>query len=82
MPIRHSLPHRHTGTPPEGDTEMTNAAHNFNAADLAWHHALIEAFGRDAGQARYEARGAGDPGTKLRAAYDARMVAFRDWRAA
>ena len=58
------------------------AAEEFNTADLDWHHALVAAFGRDAGQARYEARGAGDPGTPLRAAYDARMAAFRDWRSA
>jgi hypothetical protein len=59
-----------------------NAARAFNDADLDWHHALIDAFGIEAGIARYEARGAGEAGTPLRAAYDARMIAFRNWRAA
>lgn len=65
-----------------GNLMKRTAAEIFNAADLDWHHALIDAFGKDAGQVRYEARGAGEPGTPLRAAYDARMAAFRNWRAA
>ena len=57
------------------------AAAAFNEADLDWHHALIATFGADAGQARYEPRGKGEPGTPLRATYDARTAAREAWQA-
>lgn len=60
----------------------TEIMQNFNAADLDWHHALVDAFGADAGDARYDLRGKGVAGTELRAAYDARMAAFNAWRIA
>ena len=47
------------------------------AADNAWQAALEEAFGRRAGDARYAAHGRGEPGSKLRALYDA-FSAARD----
>lgn len=62
-------------------TTYLTTAIAFNDADLVWHHALIDAFGRDAGQARYEPRGRGEDGTPLRAAYDAREAARMAWQA-
>ena len=51
------------------------------AADNACQAALEETFGRNAGDARYTAHGRGEPGSKLRARYDA-LVAARDALAA
>lgn len=51
----------------------------FREADRAWQRALDAAFPRDANQARYEARGRGEPGSPLRAAYEARMAAYDAW---
>ncbi len=51
----------------------------FRDADDVWEAALVAAFGGDAGQARYEARGRGEPGTALHAAYKARDAALRAW---
>lgn len=47
----------------------------FCAADDAWSLELRKAFGKQAGDVRYTARGKGDPGSVLRAAYDAREAA-------
>lgn len=63
-------------------TDLHTAATAFNDADLNWHHALVDAFGNDAGQARYEPRGKGEEGTALRAAYEAREAARTAWEAA
>jgi hypothetical protein len=54
----------------------------FNDADLIWHNALIDVFGSNAGQARYEPRGRGEQGSPLRAAYLAREEARLAWEAA
>ena len=48
----------------------------FATADEDWHRELARQFGRHAGDARYEPRGKGEPGTALRTAFDARMAAF------
>jgi hypothetical protein len=63
---------------------MTRAdlAAAFNAADLIWHDALIDAFGKGGAQARYERRGRGEEGSPLREAYDAREAARQAWEAA
>lgn len=51
----------------------------FQAADDAWSAELRRAFGRNAGQARYERRGRGDDGTALRRTHDAREAARAAW---
>lgn len=51
----------------------------FQDADDAWSAELHRVFGRNAGQARYEPRGKGEPGTKLRALHDAREAARSSW---
>lgn len=60
-------------------TEKLEACAAFNNADYEWHEALIEAFGREGGQARYEERGKGEDGSDLRAAYEARESARLKW---
>ena len=47
------------------------------AADDAWSAELRRVFGRDSGDARYQPRGMGAPGTRLRTLHDA-YVAARD----
>jgi hypothetical protein len=54
----------------------------FQESDDFWQSALELEFGNDAGQARYEQRGKGQPGTTLRAAADARHSAYQAWVAA
>lgn len=51
----------------------------FQDADDAWSHVLCLTFGKDAGQARYEPRGKGAPGTHLRRIHDVRMAAQATW---
>ena len=53
----------------------------FEDSDAFWQRALELDFGNDAGQARYEPRGKGEPGTDLRSAYDARERARSTWAA-
>ena len=57
------------------------AAQTFNRADLIWHDALVDVFGKAAGDARYTDAGKGDAGTALRAAYDNRTAARVEWEA-
>ena len=47
--------------------------------DRAWSAELVKAFGRNAGDMRYVKAGQGDPGTPLRAAYEARHTASTAW---
>lgn len=51
----------------------------FSKADDAWQMELVATFGKEAGDARFEPRGEGQPGTKLRAAYEARDAARKAW---
>jgi hypothetical protein len=60
---------------------MKEAAEAFNTADLVWHNALVEIFGKDAGDMRYTSHGRGAEGTALRAAFDARCAAHDAWLA-
>ena len=51
----------------------------FQAADDAWSNELRRIFGKDSGQARYEPRGKGEPGSTLRVLHDARDAARIRW---
>jgi hypothetical protein len=51
----------------------------FQDADDAWSDMLRLCFGKDAGQARYEPRGKGEPGTLLRQLHDERERARIAW---
>jgi transposase len=51
----------------------------FQSADADWTRELVAAFGKEAGQARYEARGKGAEGTALRLTHDARELARLAW---
>lgn len=51
----------------------------FQAADDAWSEELRRVFGKNAGQARYESRGRGEEGSKLRKLHDARESARAAW---
>ena len=51
----------------------------YQAADDLWSRALTVEFGKDAGTARYQPRGKGEPGTELRRAHDARERARVVW---
>jgi hypothetical protein len=51
----------------------------FQRADDAWSDELQRIFGKNAGQARYEPRGKGEEGSKLRSLYDAREAARVAW---
>lgn len=51
------------------------------AADDAWQAELERVFGGNASLARYQPRGCGEPGTKLRRLYEARTAAMAAWRA-
>lgn len=53
----------------------------FQVADDTWSASLRAVFGKDAGQARYEPRGRGQPGSALRRAYQAREAARVAWYA-
>lgn len=49
------------------------------ASDDAWHVELVKRFGKRASDARYRAEGKGEPGSALRAAYEARTRAQAVW---
>jgi len=51
----------------------------FQDADDAWSAELERIFGRQAGTARYQPRGQGEPGSRLRALYEERQVARIRW---
>lgn len=51
----------------------------FQAADDAWSAELSRVFGKDAGTARYQPRGKGEPGSELRRLHDARDAARVAW---
>lgn len=51
----------------------------FQNADDAWSDELVRVFGKDAGQARYEPRGKGEPNSMLRKLHDARDAARITW---
>jgi hypothetical protein len=59
----------------------TEAHREALATDNAWQAELVKAFGKHAGDMRYQSPGKGDPGTALRAAYEARMAAQARWHA-
>lgn len=58
------------------------ASNALQLADDEWQRQLEAAFGRHAGDARYDDRGRGEPGTPLRRAYDEREAARLAWEAA
>lgn len=58
------------------------ATRNFNEADAAWSRELQRVFGKDAGTARYQKQGRGEPGTELRIAYEWRETARLAYEAA
>jgi len=62
--------------------DRMNAAAALQLADDEWQRQLEATFGRAAGDARYDERGRGEPGTPLRRAYDDREVARLAWEAA
>lgn len=62
--------------------ETPAIAQAFHDADEYWQAALDIEFGRDAGQARYEERGQGEPGSVLRTVADRRHAAYQRWAAA
>lgn len=47
--------------------------------DNEWSAELCKVFGKRAGDVRYTREGQGEPGSTLRAAYDARTAAQNDW---
>ncbi len=51
------------------------------ATDDAWQAELVRCFGKQAGDVRYAKAGKGEPGTPLRAAYEARKAAQEAWHA-
>jgi hypothetical protein len=51
----------------------------FQQADDAWSAELVKVFGKQSGQARYEPRGKGNEGSKLRQLHDAREAARVAW---
>jgi len=51
----------------------------FQDADDAWSDELTRVFGKNAGQARYEPRGKGEEGSKLRTLHDTRENARSAW---
>jgi hypothetical protein len=53
----------------------------FQDADDAWSAELKHIFGKNAGDARYSAKGKGEEGSKLRQLHDARMTAQSIWYA-
>ena len=53
----------------------------FQQADDAWQPALEHVFGKDAGTARYQPRGKGEPESMLRKLHDAREHARALWLA-
>lgn len=63
---------------PKGHAELAA----FDAADAAWQAELEAAFGKAAGDARYQPHGRGAEGTALRATYEAREAARIAWEAA
>ncbi len=57
------------------NAKLHDAIRTATAADDAWSAELVARFGKDAGDARYQRRGEGEPGSPLRMAYDARQDA-------
>ena len=74
------IPVRVASTPQQQAVWDTQAA--AQATDDAWSRELARLFNGTAGDVRYAARGKGEPGSKLRELYDARMQAQRVWLAA
>ena len=62
------------------DFPYTPELRPFQVADDAWGDELRRVFGKNAGQARYETRGKGEPGSELRRLHDAREQARVTWR--
>ena len=52
---------------------------NFQDADDTWEQHLRVAFGAEARQARFQARGEGEPGSEMRKAFDDRTAARIAW---
>lgn len=61
---------------------LQEAENAFQLADDIWQIALEYEFGVRASNMRYTDQGRGAEGSKLRAAYDARVKAHDDWQAA
>jgi hypothetical protein len=61
--------------------KQTALYHKAVAADDAWSRELRRCFGPGAGDARYSAKGKGEPGTKLRRLHDAWQKWNERWRA-
>ncbi len=55
------------------------AATAFEAADSAWTAAVVALCGKDAGTLRYTYVARGEPGSELRALFDARAAAHNVW---
>lgn len=64
------------------EKQITEAFKRLADADAAWDAQLVAVFGSRSGDARYNELGRGQDGTPLRAAYEARMEAFRAYLAA
>ncbi len=62
--------------------DRMNAAAALQLADDEWQRQLEATFGSAAGDARYDERGRGEPGTPLRRAHNDREVARLAWEAA
>lgn len=67
--------------PDKAPISLADAHRAFILADGAWTIELDKKFGRNAGDARYDKRGEGEPGTKLREVYEARKAASDQWHA-
>ena len=63
-------------------TPLAETTKRFDHADLAWGEELRRIFGKEASEARYDERGTGEPGSRLRELHDARMVTYHEWCAA
>jgi hypothetical protein len=64
------------------ESKSHRAYRKFFEADHAWALELERQFGSNAGTARYQSRGAGEPGSKLRELHDRYVEAGRLWREA
>ncbi len=62
-------------------SEYTPAHRQAFLTDAAWSVELTRQFGKRSGDVRYSPAGKGEPGSALRAIYDARMTAQAIWHA-
>lgn len=59
--------------------DRNQAYQAYKQAEDQWQSALEASFGKDAGDARYDTRGMGPEGSRLRKLYDAYMRANMAW---